>query len=251
MGRLTTIAFAILAIAQGRCFDATPEAVAPPTPPPDSVTTGRWVEPEWPADSLYCSARLDCSYPDAEGVEQPILLLRDSSGERARTLVIGFACTGRADRGPSMYLDPVVIDCGDAGTTVLATDGPSGVSRGAAPPLAFDHVVYRGAETAAFVGSTNEAYAIKRFWNFAIGIPAGAFPSDAVCTLHLRGAAAPRALAGDLLVPDGTWSAIRWNVALNTPPGDALTCGQNPLGGDGGAVVLDDSPQAPFAASYP
>ncbi|TNF27347.1 MAG: hypothetical protein EP329_19595 [Deltaproteobacteria bacterium] len=237
---------ALLALVLAGCSDAEGGAAPADADVADALApNGSASEVPAALDALFCSARVDCSYATESG-EAPILLLEDAAGERARTLVLGFACTGAEDADFHLYMDALTIDCGAAGTTTLSTGAPSGRLLGAAAPLVFEHVAYRGEERLGDWG------AIKRFWNLAVGVAEGALPNDAVCTLRLRAAASERPLSGDVLRPDDSWHALRFEVPLNTPPGDALTCGQNQLAFDApAAIMVDDAPQAPFPWSYP
>jgi|GEM_PF-3546586 len=200
----------------------------------------------FPRDGFFCSAKLDCSYTAEDGGEEPILLLLDETGERARTLIVGFRCIGGADAELHLYMDDLEIDCGDAGRTVLTTGGPDGSLLGPAPPLVFEQATYRGRELVSTDGPE------KLYWNVALGIAEGGFPMDAVCTLRLRAAGSAYPLEGDLLRANDRWGTIRFEAQLNTPPGDALTCGRNNLGDPGGEVAVDEAPfQAPFTWVYP
>ncbi|TNF26793.1 MAG: hypothetical protein EP329_20600, partial [Deltaproteobacteria bacterium] len=69
-------------------------------------------------NDLYCSAKLDCCADGAgdgcapDGSED-IRLLFDETGARARTIVLGFACTAgtAADVVTEIYMDALALDC--------------------------------------------------------------------------------------------------------------------------------------------
>ena len=197
-------------------------------------------------DDVFCSAKLDCVYPDGDDADtdpDPILLLHDDDGARGRTIVFGFACTGGDDT--HLYLDDLEIDCGASGTTTLSPAGPAGL-KGAVAPLVFQYAVYRGDEQL----TTGGADAHKRYWNVAVGVDEAALPTADVCTLTARGTASESAFEGFAPPPGSTWPVLAWDVPLNTPPTQALSCGRYAVDG-GDEVATSYAAGLPFAWSYP
>lgn len=66
-------------------------------------------------DSIYCSAKVDCTYDEA-GLEPIELLFDPDTGERTQTAVIGLACTAGpgTDRETALFMSDVRVVCGEA-----------------------------------------------------------------------------------------------------------------------------------------
>ena len=201
-------------------------------------------------NDVYCSAKFDCCVDDdgAPGCDEDLRLLFDASGARARTLVLGFACTsGPAAAGETELLfQPVELDCSDPGGAVFAADlrvDPSAGSGGnlcaagavgsCAPAVTeavgvdadtylYQVAVYRGVESLASGGVP----ARKVYWNLALG----ATPALAGCRLRTAATADDTAGAADG-VTLGTISAgavypyVAWDVDLGSCVSEALTFG--------------------------
>jgi len=206
-------------------------------------------------DQIFCSAKFDCCDPGADGVcatdgSEDTALLFDADGDRARTFVLGFACTAglAAEVDTGLYLDDLALDCdvGSDDTTFLAdlviapdpdlpgnlcTPGADGV--GSCPAISerngadaddylFQVAVYRGDEALTTGGSA----ANKVYWNVALGVKA--LIED--CTLRTRATADDTADDGDNLV-DGViaqgavYPFVRFDVDLGSCAAEALTFG--------------------------
>ncbi|TNF32373.1 MAG: hypothetical protein EP329_10490, partial [Deltaproteobacteria bacterium] len=173
--------------------------------------------------SLFCSAKLDCEGPEGA----PLELLFDADGARARTVVVGLACTGDVATGARTYLyhDAVELACaGGRSAIVDASAGPGNLSEGAgitstgASPL-FGAAVYRGHEQLGFN---------KLYWNVLLGVE----PTAASCQLTTSATASPDPFVG-LATPAGaTWPYITWDVAI-TDGGGLTACGTHPVNGTG------------------
>ncbi|TNF36950.1 MAG: hypothetical protein EP329_04330 [Deltaproteobacteria bacterium] len=194
---------------------------------------------------VYCSAKLDCV--DAAG--DPLLLLHDASGSRARTVVLGLACTADVAAGGEtwLYRDDVVVTC-DAGTaTVDPAAGPGTLSEGAGitstgtAPL-FSAAVYQGSEQLGFN---------KRYWNVLLGLA----PTAAGCNVTTSATASPTELVGGTTAEGSSWPYITWDVGVTATSTAALTCTTHPVDGvapnDGVATAYTGlGTPATFAAAF-
>jgi len=161
---------------------------------------------------IFCSAKLDC---DAGR------LLFDGSGNRADTMVLGFACTAGAgaDVDTHLHLDDVVISCaGDVVATVspaagvgnLCTgwdaDGQATTCAAGVDPagILFQAAVYQGEELLEGLN--------KRYWNVALGARDGLTALGSACVLTTRGTATDGP-DGDVAAGD-VYPFITWEVPL-------------------------------------
>ena len=179
-------------------------------------------------DNIFCSAKLDCV--DAQG--QPLRLLFDAGGARARTAVVALACTGGLNGADTtLYRDDLVVACTGGTATVDPSAGPGNlaVSAGITDPqgVLFAAAVYRGDEQLGYD---------KRYWNVLLGLA----PSAANCTLATRATAARDPFAAGTTPTGTTYPFVVWSVPL-TGAGGALACTHHPLGGaspnDGVAIA--------------
>ena len=143
-------------------------------------------------NNIFCSAKFDCCNDTGSGCDD-IKLLFDEGGARARTFVLGLACTAGTGDGVAteLYLDRLALDCSSPGTGTFAADLL--VSAGGATPgnqctpgalsgcaaiaepggldadvYLFQAAVYRGEE-----GLTSGGVAAqKTYWNVALGVRA-------------------------------------------------------------------------------
>jgi len=90
-------------------------------------------------DDIFCSAKVDCAYPGANG--GPLELVHDPvSGARVQSLVWALACTDGDRSGPPgesthLYMSEVVLRCGVATYRVDPSGGPGSLyPLGVAPP---------------------------------------------------------------------------------------------------------------------
>ena len=182
-------------------------------------------------DDIFCSAKLDC-LNDSGG---PLALLHDpGTGQRGRTVVLGFACTAGPGQATTLYLDDVQVACDGGVTYAIDPSGGPGNLGGAAPGL-FQAATYRGRE--AF-GAVDKCY-----WNTALGLGTG-FGTH--CTLTATGSAATTAFDG-LSTPAGQrWPLVTWSVALTDAAG-AVSCGRYAV--DGGVEVA--TVYTPTATPHP
>ena len=189
-------------------------------------------------NNIFCSAKFDCCVdPGGDGCDADINLLFDANGQRARTFVLGFACTAgvAADVDTELYMDPIALDCttpssgfaadirinpDPAANGNLCTAGANGmttcpaitqVTGVDADSVLFQAAVYRGDELLTSGGVT----ARKRYWNVALGVTAGI----SSCRLRTR-ATADDASNGDDSVDGGVIAAgavypyVTWDVDL-------------------------------------
>jgi len=199
-------------------------------------------------NNVFCSAKLDCCYDDDDdGCEagEDITLLFDSGGQRARTFVLGFACTAgvSSDVATALHMDPIQLDCdvnSDAATfipDVTIDPGAAGVgnlctagqvascdavrTQGSADPDAylFQAAVYRGVEALTSGGVA----AIKVYWNVALGVTSG------ISACRLRTAATADdgddpndGVDGGVIVAGDVYPFVAWDV-------DLATCAEEPL----------------------
>jgi len=208
-------------------------------------------------NDIFCSAKLDCCYDDdGDGCEagEDITLLFDDNGQRARTIVLGLACTAgpTVDVATDLYLDPIALDCTapNSGVDFTAdlridpTAGPGNLCTagdligcaavetvGATDPDAylFQAATYQGTESLTSGG----APAQKSYWNVALGV----LPGVSACRLRTRATADDADDDGDnvvngVIAAGAVYPYIQWDVALDA------TCGSEPLTfGDPGASV--------------
>ncbi|TNF27916.1 MAG: hypothetical protein EP329_18835 [Deltaproteobacteria bacterium] len=197
-------------------------------------------------DDVYCSAKFDCCREVAGGGCEDIALLHDASGSRARTFVLGFACTAGTASGvdTALYLDDLALDCdvnSGSGTfaadvTVhpsattngnLCTPGADGMSTCAAITEAagVDADAYLF-QVATYHGEEPLAGAQKAYWNVALGVGAGV----SACTLRTRGTVDDAAdtadqVDGGVIAPGVVYPYIQWDVPLGTCATEPLTFG--------------------------
>ncbi|TNF25424.1 MAG: hypothetical protein EP329_23120, partial [Deltaproteobacteria bacterium] len=171
--------------------------------------------------NIFCSAKLDCV--DAGG--DPLLLLHDAAGSRARTVVVGLACTGDTAAGgeTTLYHDPVTVTCDTGSAIVDPSAGPGNLSEGqgitstGTAPL-FGAAVYQGSEQLGFN---------KRYWNVLLGLA----PDAAGCTVTTAATASPEAFEGGQTPAGTTWPYIDWSVDVTATATAALVCTTHPVDG--------------------
>ncbi|TNF25193.1 MAG: hypothetical protein EP329_23525 [Deltaproteobacteria bacterium] len=204
-------------------------------------------------NDLFCSAKLDCCADDdgtpgcaADGSED-LRLLFDPTGVRAKTFVIGFACTP----GPAATADPLLLfsrlelDCSAPNTGVdFAADVAIDVSAGpgnacvagdlascaavvAGSPVVDDYLfqiaTFRGVEALESGGISAQ----KVYWNISLGVNE---PSIDACRLRLSGTVDDLSDDADGVV-DGTIGAgvvypyVAWDADLGTCASEPLRFG--------------------------
>ncbi|TNF26796.1 MAG: hypothetical protein EP329_20615 [Deltaproteobacteria bacterium] len=212
-------------------------------------------------NDVFCSAKLDCCAGPVGATcaldgSEDIQLLFDASGQRASTLVLGFACTAGvgATRETNLYLDALALDCTSPSDATFAADvlldpsGPPGnqCTAGAdgmsacvgavtevdpaavdADDVLFQVAAYRGVE---LLESGGEA-AQKVYWNVALGVKR---PAIASCWLRTRATAddadAPTVVDG-VVAAGAVYPYVQWDVDLGACGAEALSFG------DPGAAV--------------
>ncbi|TNF38356.1 MAG: hypothetical protein EP329_00705 [Deltaproteobacteria bacterium] len=179
-------------------------------------------------EDVFCSAKLDCV---REG--QPLELLFNAAGERDRTVVLGFACTGGLGGETFLYLDAIAIDCGAAGSAQIAPVGPAG-NKGALPPILFQHAVYFGAELLQS-GATSWG---KAYWNVALGIDEAALSATSPCVLTAHGTATSIRFDTGAAPTGATWPQVDWDVTLNALGSATLTCANHAVFAPGSGVAV-------------
>jgi len=209
-------------------------------------------------NDIFCSAKLDCcDDADASGTcvspGEDIDLLFDEDGARARTIVLGFACTAGTgdDVDTVLYMDDLELDCTDpasgfgADFTVSPAGAPgnqctagdmagcaavSQVTATAADGYLYQIAVYRGDELL----QSGSAAANKVYWNVALGVTG----SIGDCALRTRATADDDANDLDGVV-DGVIAAgavypfVSWDADLGS-------CAEEPLSFDGTSDVQTD-----------
>jgi len=203
-------------------------------------------------NDIFCSAKLDCCRDTGDGVcdaSEDLNLLFDAAGARARTIVLGFACTAGTAAGveTALYMDPLGFNCGVAAagtpdfTVSPAGSGGNQCSAGAVSSCAivdepgdvaaddylFQVAVYRGEEALTSGGLA----AHKSYWNVALGV------TDDIgdCTLMTRATAddtsdALDGMAGGAVTAGAVYPYVSWDVPL-------ATCADEELSFDGTGTV--------------
>ena len=195
-------------------------------------------------NDIFCSAKFDCC--TGTNCADDITLLFDSGGARARTFVLGFACTAGAAAGvdTELYMDDLALDCtgSDTATNFSAdvTLSPAGAATGNQCPAGelngcpgvsgpadtyfYQAAVYRGEEplTGGGIGAN------KVYWNVALGVKAAV----SACRLRTRATADDAANAGDRvdggIIAAGTvYPYVAWDVDLGTCQAEKLTFGDD------------------------
>ena len=169
--------------------------------------------------NIFCSAKFDC----LDEHDAPIVLLHGADGERARTMVMAFACTSGQGATTWLHFSDVQIVCGDASpTTAWASPAGANGNQGAMAPLFFQRALYAGDEQLPDYD--------KCYWNQAFGLVA-------TPPAHCR------------LIADATASVASWQPNSGRSPSDAiypyvhfdvpftngqgqLACGRHALNGD-------------------
>ena len=207
-------------------------------------------------NDIFCSAKFDCCDTPAAaacdlGGSEDIALLFDADGQRASTMVLGFACTGGlgADVETQLYLDALQLDCTDPTADTFVADlvlNPAGSAGNQCTPAAngmsacvgvvtevqpltveadtylFQLAVYRGLEALQSAGVNAQ----KVYWNVALGVKR---PAIGQCWLRARGTADD--VLGTSAVDQGTIAAglvypyLQWDVPLGACGAEALTFG--------------------------
>ena len=204
-------------------------------------------------NDVFCSAKFDCCQ-DATGNgcatdgSEDIRLLFDASGARARTFVLGLACTAGTASGTQteLYLSAIALDCSSphSGTDFAAeiainpAAGPGNLCEAgnltACPAITlggalaqsrlYQLATFRGVELLESGGQS----AHKTYWNLAFGVKS---PAIAACRLRATATADDAADAGDNVdggvVAAGTvYPYLQWDVALDASCGsEALSFG--------------------------
>ncbi|MCA9516331.1 MAG: hypothetical protein KC635_15420 [Myxococcales bacterium] len=166
-------------------------------------------------DDVFCSAKYDCDAAD---------LLFDASGKRARTDVIGLACTAgtTASEGTRLLLHDIVLDCGSDGAATIDpsagvgnlcdaghTDACAAVDD--ADGLLYQVGVYRGHESLPGLD--------KVYWNVALGVNPTDPEAPPACTLTTRATVDDGHLGVPGTIPRGVvYPYIVWDVDLTQCP---------------------------------
>ena len=210
-------------------------------------------------NDVFCSAKLDCQRAGGGDLE----LLFDATGARARTFVLGFACTpGTGDAvDTQLYMNDLELDCTAPNSgedfdadIVLRPDAPhtgnlcvasaNGMSACVdsvtelqpstvdADDYLFQLAVYRGEELL----TSGAAAANKQYWNVALGVKG----LISACQLRTRATADDAGNAGDLVnggvIAAGTvYPYVQWDADLSACATEELTF---------------DDPAAPVRAAY-
>jgi hypothetical protein len=194
-------------------------------------------------EDIFCSAKLDCSYPDGNPIE---LLFDPSTNERGQTAVVALACTAGPDSasGTVLHMQPIGVKCGDVELELDPTAGPGNVWTASNPDpdpedAIWQYAVYRDNELLP----CGEGSCQKVYWNVAIG-----FDPSADCKVKLTATASgPDTMTGNYTPDNATYPVITYSVPLSTTTttdNGAVTklCGQNPLNGEGSGVSTGYTP---------
>ncbi len=188
-------------------------------------------------ENIFCSAKVDCTYPIDGGGEQNIELVFDpATGERVPSLVFAFACTdgdppGMAaspENATHLYLDDLVLACGGTNYVIDPAAGvgnlyPDGV--GAPSPIR-QAMVFRGRELITNDGEDAD----KFYWNVAFGWNSTFFDGGTpTCQLLTRATASHGPLVNGATPFNTDYPYIDVNVTVNS--GADIVCTQHPLGG--------------------
>jgi len=186
-------------------------------------------------EDVFCSAKLDCEAPDGSDLE----LLHDDTGARELTMVMAFACTGRATAGGStyLYMDDPIIDCAGQGSDVRVDAAGTGNLDLTAAPNAnpgdylFGAAVYRGVE-----GLANKAY-----WNLSFGLDRQTIDDFGACRLRARATASsdawPQQALGFPLPPGSVYPVVDWDVLVSDASG--RRCGRHAVNVTDSGVATD------------
>jgi len=148
---------------------------------------------------VHCSAKYDCG-------ADPLLF--NAAGERDTTHILGFSCAApAADGAPYLYLDPIVIDCGDAGAVTLdpapERDGNQGAVAIGEDRGLFQWAVFRGQELGGATAST--------YWNVALGVD-----DLSGCTVATLGTADRGDVLDAFAIPASAfYPYVAWEVPLD------------------------------------
>ena len=175
-------------------------------------------------EDIFCSAKFDCLGAD----NQPLELLFDpDTGERARTAVLGFACTAGESATTWLHMSDVYVECdadgpgGNPPTTYWNVPVGEPGNRGPLAPVFFETGLYMDQEELPGVD--------KCFWNLSFGIDANA---PAGCKLVVDATASDTSWLtnGGRSPADMVYPFIHYEVPL-TGPGGELACGKHALNG--------------------
>ncbi|TNF38079.1 MAG: hypothetical protein EP329_01455 [Deltaproteobacteria bacterium] len=202
-------------------------------------------------NDIYCSAKLDCcDDADASGTcatpDEDIALLFDDTGARARTFVLGFACTAGTGAGvdTTLYMDALAFDCSDPGSGFGAdfTVSPAGlagnqctagdmagcaavtqVTAVPADDYLYQVAIFRGEELLQSGGVT----ANKVYWNLALGVKAAV----SACELRTRATADDAnddfdGVVDGVIAAGAVYPYVTWGANLGS-------CAEEPLSFDG------------------
>ena len=198
-------------------------------------------------NNIFCAAKFDCCADTGDGTcasAEDIKLLFDATGTRARTFVLGFACTAGPDDDvdTELYMSALELDC-DGGspfapTLAIAPGGTSGnrcdagnlsacsaftVGAAAADTYLYQVGTYRGSELL----SSGGASAQKVYWNIALGVK----PAISSCHLRVRATADDAANDGDgvdagVIAAGAVYPYVQWDLSLGaTCASEALALG--------------------------
>jgi cysteine-rich repeat protein len=204
-------------------------------------------------NNIFCSAKFDCCRATESGCEDIALLFEENGGGRARTFVLGFACTAGTgdDVDTQLWMDAIRLDCStpndgenfvaditiDPGVAEPGNLCVAGHLNGCAPvtiatgadanPYLYQAAVYRGEELLTSGGLA----ANKRYWNVALGVRAGI----SACRLRTLATADDAADATDhadlgTIAAGTVYPYVLFDVDLGS-------CAQEGLGGGSVAVT--------------
>ncbi|HRE89999.1 MAG TPA: EGF domain-containing protein, partial [Myxococcota bacterium] len=193
-------------------------------------------------EDIFCSAKVDCAQPATEGSPARALLLvfDPATGERVPSIVWAFACTdgdpgGPAENATHLYMDDLVLRCGETRYTIDAADGPGNVYPGGvgAPAPIVQAMVFEGRETI----SNGAADADKLFWNVALGLNTDFFSPEPpalapACVLETKATAHKGPLPSGVTPANTNYPYVSVSVPLNGTGGATLLCTQHPLDGE-------------------
>jgi|GEM_PF-1878861 len=182
-------------------------------------------------DEVFCSAKVDCEYPDGDEVE----LLFNASGDRDSSIVMAFACTAGPGAGATtLHMDDVTLTCpdGSGGQVVTSYDpAPAALGNQILPAVGvgplFQLMVSAGVEQLPGLD--------KLYWAVIFGVN---LPDAVGCVIETRFTASSGDNGLDWTLPGYSYPVIDVVIPVGADADDpsVVTCG-----GDNSSGLDDDT----------